>query len=118
MNKFKFLSKDNKVTYRTPIEYLKEYLRRLDCNYCSQFNIFNETSPLWVPSNNLYSRVMRYIESEQLTSFEEVRRYLYFCYRDMVEGIHEIKQVDDGTHITLVNEVCLFMTQRVTHENI
>ena len=118
MNSFKFLSKDNKVPYRTPIEYLKEYLRRLDCNYCSQFNIFNETSPLWVPSNNLYSRTMRYIESEQLTSFEEVRRYIYFVYRDMVEGIHEIKQVDDETHIILVNEVSLFMTQIDRYERI
>ncbi len=118
MINFKFLSKDNKVPYRTPTEYLKEYLRRLDFNYSSQFNIFNETSPLWVPSNTLYSRTTRYIESEELTSFEEVRRYLYFCYRDMVEGIHEIKRIDDETHITLVNEVCLFMTQRDRYERI
>ena len=60
MKNFKFLSKDNKVPYRTPIEYLKEYLRRLDCNYCNQFNIFNETSPLWVPSNNFYIRTLNF----------------------------------------------------------
>ena len=68
------------------IRFLREYYRRLDCIYTSHYNIYDRDNPLFNDALGLYNRTVGFIEQGQLTTHEEIRRYVYITYSDLVYG--------------------------------
>ena len=108
---FKFLSGEKSIFdlygreinpnhYRTisltgNIRFLREYYRRLDCIYTSHYNIYDRDNPLFNDALELYNRTVGFIEQGQLTTHEEIRRFVHSTYSDLVYGFFDRYEIDD-----------------------
>ena len=111
MRQFKFLSgvksmldmygrEINPNHYRTisltgNIRFLREYYRRLDCIYTSHYNMYDRDNPLFNEALGLYNRTVGFIEQGQLTTHEEIRRFVHSTYSDLVYGFFDRYEIDD-----------------------
>ena len=77
------------------LRFLREYYRRLDCIYTSHYNIYDRDNPLFNDALGLYNRTVGFIEQGQLTTHEEIRRYVYITYSDLVYGFFDRYEIDD-----------------------
>ena len=128
MREFKFLSGEksmldmygreiNPNNYRTisltgNLRFLKEYHRRLDCFYMSHYNMFNDRHPLYNQSLELYDRTVGFINGGQLTTHEEIRRFVHISYSDMVYGVFEPWEIDDTRNQEILVESYDFINPR------
>ena len=90
----------NPNNYRTisltgNIRFLREYYRRLDCIYTSHYNIYDRDNPLFNDALELYNRTVGFIEQGQLTTHEEIRRFVHSTYSDLVYGFFDRYEIDD-----------------------
>ena len=111
ISNFKFLSGEKSMLdlygreinpnhYRTisltgNIRFLREYYRRLDCIYTSHYNIYDRDNPLFNDALELYNRTVGFIEQGQLTTHEEIRRFVHNTYSDLVYGFFDRYEIDD-----------------------
>ena len=77
------------------IRFLREYYRRLDCIYTSHYNIYDRDNPLFNDALGLYNRTVGFIEQGQLTTHEEIRRFVHSTYSDLVYGFFDRYEIDD-----------------------
>ena len=77
------------------IRFLREYYRRLDCIYTSHYNIYDRDNPLFNDALELYNRTVGFIEQGQLTTHEEIRRFVHSTYSDLVYGFFDRYEIDD-----------------------
>ena len=77
------------------LRFLKEYHRRLVYLYTSHYNIYGGDNPLRRPSIDLYSRTVGFINEGQLTTHNEIRRYVHNTYSDLVYGVFDRYEIDD-----------------------
>ena len=111
ISNFKFLSGEKSMLdlygreinpnhYRTisltgNIRFLREYYRRLDCIYTSHYNMYDRDNPLFNEALGLYNRTVGFIEQGQLTTHEEIRRFVHNTYSDLVYGFFDRYEIDD-----------------------
>ena len=128
MREFKFLSgvksmldmygrEINPNHYRTisltgNLRFLKEYHRRLDCIYMSHYNMFNDRHPLYNQSLELYDRTVGFINGGQLTTHEEIRRFVHISYSDMVYGVFEPWEMGEATNQEILVDTYNFINPR------
>ena len=128
MREFKFLSgvksmldmygrEINPNHYRTisltgNLRFLKEYHRRLDCIYMSHYNMFNDRHPLCNQSLELYDRTVGLIQEGQLTTHNEIRRYVHNTYSDLVYGVFDRYEIDSETNIEIISNTYNFINPR------
>jgi hypothetical protein len=128
MNKFKFLSGEkstldmygreiNPNNYRTvnlitTVRFLREYHRRLDYIYLSHYNIYGGDNPLRRPSVDLYSRTVGFIEEGQLTTQEEIRRFVHSTYMDLVDGVFDPWEMGGATNQEILMDTYNFINSR------
>ena len=77
------------------IRFLREYYRRLDCIYTSHYNMYDRDNPLFNEALGLYNRTVGFIEQGQLTTHEEIRRFVHNTYSDLVYGFFDRYEIDD-----------------------
>ena len=77
------------------IRFLREYYRRLDCIYTSHYNMYDRDNPLFNDALELYNRTVGFIEQGQLTTHEEIRRFVHSTYSDLVYGFFDRYEIDD-----------------------
>ena len=77
------------------IRFLREYYRRLDCIYTSNYNMYDRDNPLFNDALELYNRTVGFIEQGQLTTHEEIRRFVHSTYSDLVYGFFDRYEIDD-----------------------
>ena len=77
------------------LRFLREYYRRLDYVYTVHYNMYGRDNPLFNESLILYNRTVGFIEQGQLTTHEEIRRYVYITYSDLVYGFFDRYEIDD-----------------------
>ena len=77
------------------IRFLREYYRRLDCIYTSHYNMYDRDNPLFNEALGLYNRTVGFIEQGQLTTHEEIRRFVHSTYSDLVYGVFDRYEIDD-----------------------
>lgn len=77
------------------VRFLREYYRRLDCIYTSHYNMYGRNNPLFNDALELYNRTVGFIEQGQLTTHEEIRRFVHSSYSDLVYGVFEPYEIDD-----------------------
>ena len=77
------------------IRFLREYYRRLDCIYTSHYNMYDRDNPLFNEALGLYNRTVGFIEQGQLTTHEEIRRFVHNTYSDLVYGVFDRYEIDD-----------------------
>ena len=94
------------------LRFLKEYHRRLDCFYMSHYNMFNDRHPLYNQSLELYDRTVGFINGGQLTTHEEIRRFVHISYSDMVYGVFEPWEIDDTRNQEILVESYDFINPR------
>lgn len=94
------------------LRFLKEYHRRLDWNYNSHYNICRGDNPLIYDAYQLYNRTFRFIEGGQLTTHNEIRRFVHSTYSDMVYGVFEPWEIDDTTNQEILVEAYNFINPR------
>lgn len=128
MREFKFLSGEksmldmygreiNPNNYRTvnlitTVRFLREYHRRLDYIYLSHYNIYGGDNPLRRPSIDLYSRTVGFINEGQLTTHNEIRRYVHSTYMDLVHGVFEPYEIDGATNQEILMDTYNFINTR------
>lgn len=94
------------------IRFLKEYHRRLDCVYMSHYNMFNDRHPLYNQSLELYDRTVGFINGGQLTTHEEIRRFVHSTYSDLVYGFFDRYEIDDTRNQEILVETYNFINPR------
>ena len=125
MREFKFLSGEksmldmygreiNPNNYRTisitgNLRFLREYHRRLDYIYISHYNIYGGDNPLRRPSVDLYSRTVGFIEEGQLTTQEEIRRFVHSTYMDLVYGVFDPYEIEDERNDEIIMDTYRFL---------
>jgi hypothetical protein len=107
----------NPNNYRTisitgNIRFLKEYHRRLDCVYMSHYNMFNDRHPLYNQSLELYDRTVGFINEGQLTTHNEIRRYVHNTYSDLVYGVFDRYEIDGATNQEILMDTYNFINTR------
>ena len=107
----------NQNHYRTisltgNIRFLREYYRRLDCIYTSHYNIYDRDNPLFNDALGLYNRTVGFIEQGQLTTHEEIRRYVYITYSDLVYGFFDRYEIDDTRNQEILVDTYNFINPR------
>jgi hypothetical protein len=107
----------NPNNYRTisitgNLRFLKEYHRRLDCIYMSHYNMFNDRHPLYNQSLELYDRTVGFINDGQLTTHNEIRRYVHAAYSDLVYGVFEPYEIDSETNMEIISDTYNFLNPR------
>ena len=128
MMPFKFLSGEKSISdmygreinpnnYRTisitgNLRFLREYHRRLDYIYLSHYNIYGGDNPLRRPSIDLYSRTVGFIEGGQLTTQEEIRRYVHSTYMDLVRGVFDSYEIEDERNDEIIMDTYRFLYRR------
>ena len=128
IKEFKFLSGEksmldmygreiNPNNYRTisitgNLRFLREYHRRLDYIYISHYNIYGGDNPLRRPSIDLYSRTVGFIEEGQLTTHNEIRRYVHNTYSDLVYGVFDQYEIDGATNQEILMDTYNFINPR------
>jgi hypothetical protein len=128
MREFKFLSGEKSIfglysreinpnNYRTisltgNIRFLREYYRRLDCIYTSHYNMYDRDNPLFNDALELYNRTVRFIEQGQLTTHEEIRRFVHSTYSDLVYGFFDRYEIDDTRNQEMLVETYNFLNPR------
>lgn len=128
MREFKFLSDEksmldmygreiNPNNYRTisitgNLRFLREYHRRLDYIYLSHYNIYGGDNPLRRPSIDLYSRTVGFIEGGQLTTHNEIRRYVHNTYSDLVYGVFDQYEIDGAANQEILVDTYNFINPR------
>ena len=128
IKEFKFLSGEksmldmygreiNPNNYRTisitgNLRFLREYHRRLDYIYISHYNIYGGDNPLRRPSVDLYSRTVGFINEGQLTTHNEIRRYVHNTYSDLVYGVFEPYEIDSETNMEIISDTYNFLNPR------
>ena len=94
------------------IRFLREYYRRLDCIYTSHYNMYGRNNPLFNDSLNLYNRTVGFIEQGQLTTHEEIRRFVHTTYSDLVYGVFDRYEIDDTRNQELLVDTYNFINPR------
>ena len=94
------------------VRFLREYYRRLDCIYTSHYNMYGRDNPLFNESLILYNRTVGFIEHGQLTTHEEIRRFVHSTYSDLVYGVFDRYEIDDTRNQELLVEAYNFINQR------
>lgn len=94
------------------LRFLKEYHRRLDCVYMSHYNMFNDRHPLYNQSLELYDRTVGFINGGQLTTHEEIRRFVHSTYSDLVYGFFDRYEIDDTRNQEILVETYNFINPR------
>ena len=94
------------------LRFLKEYHRRLDCFYMSHYNMFNDRHPLYNQSLELYDRTVGFINEGQLTTHNEIRRYVHSTYMDLVRGVFEPYEIDSETNMEIISDTYNFLNPR------
>ena len=128
MREFKFFSGEKSMLdmygreinpnhYRTisltgNIRFLREYYRRLDCIYTSHYNMYDRDNPLFNEALGLYNRTVGFIEQGQLTTHEEIRRFVHNTYSDLVYGVFDRYEIDDTRNQELLVEAYNFINPR------
>ena len=128
ISNFKFLSGEksmldlygreiNPNNYRTisltgNIRFLREYYRRLDCIYTSHYNMYDRDNPLFNEALGLYNRTVGFIEQGQLTTHEEIRRFVHNTYSDLVYGVFDRYEIDDTRNQELLVDTYNFINPR------
>ena len=128
MREFKFLSGEkstldmysreiNPNNYRTVsltgnLSFLREYHRRLDYIYLSHYNIYGEDNPLRRPSIDLYSRTVGFINEGQLTTHNEIRRYVHSTYMDLVRGVFDPYEIGYERNDEIIMDTYRFLYRR------
>ena len=128
MREFKFFSGEKSMLdmygreinpnhYRTisltgNIRFLREYYRRLDCIYTSHYNMYDRDNPLFNEALGLYNRTVGFIEQGQLTTHEEIRRFVHNTYSDLVYGFFDRYEIDDTRNQELLVDTYNFINPR------
>ena len=128
MREFKFFSGEKSMLdmygreinpnhYRTisltgNIRFLREYYRRLDCIYTSHYNMYDRDNPLFNEALGLYNRTVGFIEQGQLTTHEEIRRFVHSTYSDLVYGFFDRYEIDDTRNQELLVDTYNFINSR------
>ena len=128
MREFKFFSGEKSIFdlygreinpnhYRTisltgNIRFLREYYRRLDCIYTSHYNMYDRDNPLFNEALGLYNRTVGFIEQGQLTTHEEIRRFVHNTYSDLVYGVFDRYEIDDTRNQELLVDAYNFINPR------
>ena len=128
ISNFKFLSGEKSIFdlydreinpnhYRTisltgNIRFLREYYRRLDCIYTSHYNMYDRDNPLFNEALGLYNRTVGFIEQGQLTTHEEIRRFVHNTYSDLVYGVFDRYEIDDTRNQELLVDAYNFINPR------
>ena len=128
MREFKFFSGEKSMLdmygreinpnhYRTisltgNIRFLREYYRRLDCIYTSHYNMYDRDNPLFNEALGLYNRTVGFIEQGQLTTHEEIRRFVHNTYSDLVYGVFDRYEIDDTRNQELLVDTYNFINPR------
>ena len=94
------------------LRFLREYYRRLDCIYTSHYNIYDRDNPLFNDALGLYNRTVGFIEQGQLTTHEEIRRFVHSTYSDLVYGFFDRYEIDDTRNQELLVDAYNFINQR------
>ena len=94
------------------LRFLKEYHRRLDCFYMSHYNMFNDRHPLYNQSLELYDRTVGFINEGQLTTHNEIRRYVHNTYSDLVYGVFDRYEIDGATNQEILMDTYNFINTR------
>ena len=94
------------------LRFLREYYRRLDCIYTSHYNMYGRDNPLFNESLILYNRTVGFIEQGQLTTHEEIRRYVYITYSDLVYGVFDRYEIDDTRNQELLVDTYNYINPR------
>ena len=100
------------VNLITTVRFLREYHRRLDYIYLSHYNIYGGDNPLRRPSIDLYSRTVGFIEGGQLTTQEEIRRYVHSTYMDLVRGVFDSYEIEDERNDEIIMDTYNFLNPR------
>jgi hypothetical protein len=128
MREFKFLSGEKSIfglysreinpnNYRTisltgNIRFLREYYRRLDCIYTSHYNMYDRDNPLFNDALELYDRTVGFINDGQLTTHNEIRRFVHSTYSDLVYGFFDRYEIDDTRNQEMLVETYNFLNPR------
>ena len=94
------------------IRFLREYYRRLDCIYTSHYNIYHRDNPLFNDALGLYNRTVGFIEQGQLTTHEEIRRFVHSTYSDLVYGFFEPWEMGGATNQEILVDTYNFINPR------
>ena len=94
------------------IRFLREYYRRLDCIYTSHYNMYDRDNPLFNEALGLYNRTVGFIEQGQLTTHEEIRRFVHSTYSDLVYGVFDRYEIDDTRNQELLVDTYNFINPR------
>ena len=94
------------------IRFLREYYRRLDCIYTSHYNMYDRDNPLFNEALGLYNRTVGFIEQGQLTTHEEIRRFVHNTYSDLVYGVFDRYEIDDTRNQELLVDTYNFINPR------
>ena len=94
------------------IRFLREYYRRLDCIYTSHYNMYDRDNPLFNEALGLYNRTVGFIEQGQLTTHEEIRRFVHNTYSDLVYGVFDRYEIDDTRNQELLVDAYNFINPR------
>ena len=94
------------------IRFLREYYRRLDCIYTSHYNIYDRDNPLFNDALELYNRTVGFIEQGQLTTHEEIRRFVHSTYSDLVYGFFDRYEIDDTRNQEILVESYNYINPR------
>ena len=100
------------VNLITTVRFLREYHRRLDYIYLSHYNIYGGDNPLRRPSVDLYSRTVGFIEEGQLTTQEEIRRFVHSTYMDLVYGVFDPYEIEDERNDEIIMDTYNFINSR------
>lgn len=94
------------------IRFLREYYRRLDCIYTSHYNVYDRDNPLFNDALELYNRTVGFIEHGQLTTHEEIRRFVHSTYSDLVYGFFDRYEIDDTRNQEILVDAYNFINPR------
>lgn len=94
------------------IRFLREYYRRLDCIYTSHYNMYDRDNPLFNEALGLYNRTVGFIEQGQLTTHEEIRRFVHNTYSDLVYGVFDRYEIDDTRNQEILVDVYNYINPR------
>ena len=94
------------------IRFLREYYRRLDCIYTSHYNMYDRDNPLFNEALGLYNRTVGFIEQGQLTTHEEIRRFVHSTYSDLVYGFFDRYEIDDTRNQEILVDTYNFINPR------
>ena len=128
IKQFKFLSGEKSMLdmygreinpnhYRTisitgNLRFLREYHRRLDYIYTVHYNMYGRNNPLFNQSFELYNRTVGFIEGGQLTTHEEIRRYVHSTYMDLVRGVFDPYEIEDERNDEIIMDTYRFLYRR------